>query len=385
MKKKILYWGPFTDRGIGTKKAILNSAFSVNKYSNKFEAIIIDAIGEWNSEAQNKYLKYLKLGPNIFNNLPRYGFIKSRLAFIQIFLVSFFKLKKLISSEKPEYLMIHLISSVPLLLFIIFDFKTKLLFRVSGKPNLNFFRSFLWKLSNKNIQNVFCNTYEQKKELIEKRIFSANKIQVLNDPVFILKNVVNERSDENLDKKFIKNNILLVGRLTRQKNFELVIKTFKDLKEKELQNYKIFIIGDGEQKNKLNELIINYKLEKNIFLLGSKENVNKYYFNSKIFIMSSLWEDPGFVLIEAAVNNCFIISSDCKSGPNEILENGKGGLLFRNNDVESLKKKLREYLNLKDKDMKQMKINVKKNIKKYSLIRHYKLLTKLIYDQENLI
>ena len=56
MKKKILYWGPFTDRGIGTKKAILNSAFSINKYSNKFEAIIIDAIGEWNGESQNKYL-----------------------------------------------------------------------------------------------------------------------------------------------------------------------------------------------------------------------------------------------------------------------------------------------------------------------------------------
>ena len=178
---------------------------------------------------------------------------------------------------------------------------------------------------------------------------------------------------------------MLVGRLTRQKNFELAIKAFKDLKEKELLNYKIFIIGEGEQKNKLNQLIINNKLEKNIFLLGQKKNVNKYYFNSKIFIMSSLWEDPGFVLIEAAVNDCFIISSDCKSGPNEILENGKGGLLFRNDDIESLKKKIREYLNLKNEDIKKMKINVKKNIKKYSLIQHYKLLTKLIYDQEKLI
>ena len=202
MKKKILYWGPFTDRGIGTKKAILNSAHSVNKYSNKYEAIIIDAIGEWSNQSQNKFVKYFKLGPNIYNNLPRYGFVKSRIAFLQIFFASFFKLKHLINLEKPEYLMIHLISSVPLLLFVFFSFKTKLLFRVSGKPNLNFFRAFLWKLSNKNIQNVFCNTHEQKKELIEKGIFSANKIHVLYDPVFSLNNILNERNKKNFDQKF---------------------------------------------------------------------------------------------------------------------------------------------------------------------------------------
>ena len=48
------------------------------------------------------------------------------------------------------------------------------------------------------------------------------------------------------------------------------------------------------------------------------------------FILTSLWEDPGFVLVEAAYNNLFIISSDCKNGPKEILDNGKRGLLFNN-------------------------------------------------------
>ena len=81
MKKKIFYWGPFTDKGIGTKKAILNSAKSINKYSSSYEAVIINAIGEWNNE-KNENVKYLNLGPNIFDGLPRYGFMKSRLAFI---------------------------------------------------------------------------------------------------------------------------------------------------------------------------------------------------------------------------------------------------------------------------------------------------------------
>ena len=52
--KKIFYWGPFTDKGIGTKKAILNSAKSINKYSSSYEAVIINAIGEWNNEKKMK-------------------------------------------------------------------------------------------------------------------------------------------------------------------------------------------------------------------------------------------------------------------------------------------------------------------------------------------
>ena len=382
MKKKIFYWGPFTDQGIGTKKAILNSVISINKYSSSYEAIIINAVGEWNSEKKNENIKYLNLGPNIFDSLPRYGFIKSRLAFIQIFITSFFKLKKLILKEKPDYLMIHLISSVPLILFILFNFKTKLLFRVSGKPNLNFIRTLLWRLSSNKIQNIFCNTKEQKNELIKNKIFSKEKIDVLYDPIFSVRNILKDRNDNNFDLKFKKNNILLVGRLTRQKNFELMIKAFRDLKNEELKNFKVYILGEGELKYKLNRLIISYNLSNNIFLLGSKKNVNKYYYRSKIFVMTSLWEDPGFVLIESAINNCFIISSDCKSGPREILENGKGGLLFKSNDINSFKETIRKYLNLNDQELKQMKINVKKNTRKYSMLKHYLLLKELIFKQE---
>ena len=271
MKKKIFYWGPFTDKGIGTKKAILNSVTSINKYSSSYEAVIINAIGEWNNEKKNENVKYLNLGPNIFDGLPRYGFMKSRLAFIQIFFSSFFKLKKLILKEKPDYLMIHLISSLPLILFILFDFKTKLLFRVSGKPNLNFIRSLLWKLSSNKIQNIFCNTKEQKDELIKNKIFLPEKIDVFYDPIFSVRNILKERKQSDFDVKFKKNNILLVGRLTRQKNFELMIKAFRDLRNKELKNFKVYILGEGELRDKLKKLIENYNLSDYIFLLGSKK------------------------------------------------------------------------------------------------------------------
>ena len=65
--------------------------------------------------------------------------------------------------------------------------------------------------------------------------------------------------------------------------------------------------------------------------MGFNNNIFPYMKKAKAFILSSLWEDPGFVIIEAALSNLFVISSDCKNGPNEFLLNGKAGLLYSSN------------------------------------------------------
>ena len=79
--------------------------------------------------------------------------------------------------------------------------------------------------------------------------------------------------------------------------------------------------------------------------------------------MTSLWEDPGFVLIEAALNNLPIISSNCKNGPNEIIRGNEGGILFENNNIDQLRDKIIEFLNLSENEITQKKIISKKNIK----------------------
>jgi len=73
------------------------------------------------------------------------------------------------------------------------------------------------------------------------------------------------------------------------------------------------------------------KLKNNIILLGYKENIFKYLKDARAFLLTSLWEDPGFVLVESAYCNIPIISSDCKNGPEEFLNYGKGGMLFKSN------------------------------------------------------
>ena len=73
--KKIYYWGPFVDNNIATVKAIYNSASSINRYSEKFEAFILNNIGEWDFaiNERNNYL-FHNIGKNILKFLPKYGF-----------------------------------------------------------------------------------------------------------------------------------------------------------------------------------------------------------------------------------------------------------------------------------------------------------------------
>ena len=109
--------------------------------------------------------------------------------------------------------------------------------------------------------------------------------------------------------------------------------------------------------------------------MGFSTNINQYMKRAEAFVLSSLWEDPGFVLIEAAMNNLFIISSDCKNGPKEFLDNGKGGFLFDSNKKDALLNSLIRFQSLdKNLDMNNYKLIAKKNCKNYTLLRHFKIM-----------
>ena len=264
-----------------------------------------------------------------------------------------------------------------MLLFYFNNFSTKLILRISGKPKINIFRLFIWKLTSKSVYKVFCPTNDTKNLLIKLKIFDPKIIFVLSDPVFQIDSLIKKRTETIEEKNFEKGNFILIGRLTNQKNFDLIIKAYAKLNQ-EIDIFKIFILGEGELYKRLQKNINKYKLQNKIFLLGKVKNVYKYLYQSKAFILTSLWEDPGFVIVEAALNNTPIIASNCNSGPAEILEKGKGGLLFENNNVEALIKSIKSFLNEDKKNIIKMSITVKKNIKKFSSFRHYRNLIKLL-------
>ena len=140
----------------------------------------------------------------------------------------------------------------------------------------------------------------------------------------------------------------------------------------------MILVGEGELKNKIQSEILNNNLSANIKLLDYKDNIYFYMKNSKAFILSSLWEEVGFVIVEAALCNTLIISSNCKNGPKEFLLGGKAGLIFENNTEDQLLNKLKEFNNFEQQDIYKKKLLAKKNVKQFTMFRHYLSLNKII-------
>jgi glycosyltransferase involved in cell wall biosynthesis len=378
--KKIYYWSPHLSNDIATIKSVKNSASSLKDFSNSYSVSILNAVGEWNENKnffENKKIDMIYLGKDIYNSLLRGSFIKSRYSYIKIFIFSFFPLVKILKKNQPDYLIVHLITSLPLFIYIIFNFKTNLILRISGLPKLNFLRLFFWEIANKKIHSIVCPSKATYEYLIKKNIFEKNKIFLIYDPIIDINELKIMRKKNIDDYNFCPNNIVLAGRLTKQKNFILFVNAFEKI-FKRFPDLRANIIGKGEEKNLLEEKIKNLKLSNKIQLLGYKENIYNYLFNSKFFILTSLWEDPGFVLVEAAMCNLILISSDCPNGPTEFLNNGHFGFLYKSNSIEDLVDKFTEAQNSSIEIINRKKFLAKKNCLNYTKFRHFRKMNSLI-------
>jgi len=379
MKKNIYYWSPCLNK-VGTVKATANSVNSLLRYSKDYNVRVIDVFGEWHEykkEFKNKNIETINLTFNYYKYLPKTGYVSSRISYIIIILISFFPLINLLKKNKPDFLIIHLVTSLPLILFNIFNFKTKLILRISGLPKLDFLRKKLWKFSSKSIFKITSPTKETLNHLERSKIFNSDKLINLPDPIIDInefrKKINDDRFKPEIELNF--DYFLSVGRFSKQKNFIYLINEFEKFLLKS-KNFKLLIIGGGEDESQLKKLVKNKGLEDDIFLLGRTENVFYYMKRAKAFVLSSLWEDPGFVLIESALSNLFVISSDCPNGPREILDYGKSGILYKSNSKNELAFSLEKYLSLDD--LKKQKVKTKKNAMKYTQFRHFLKLDKFL-------
>jgi glycosyltransferase involved in cell wall biosynthesis len=374
--KNIYYWCPFIGN-IATIKAVINSAYSLSKYSNNgFIPTIINSCGEWdrfNSTLNDKKI-IVKKFKNIFSiNTNTSGYFKSRITYIKIFLSCFFTLKNTLKKDEPEYLIAHLITSLPIFLYLIFNFKTKLVIRVSGKVKMNILRKILWKLCKKNISLITCPTQATQNDIIKLNLVEKSKVIYLPDPIIEINEIFKQKNNNSTDIKIKKNFFVMIGRYTRQKNHLLAIRCFKELIKKNL-DINLIIIGNGELKNEYLTEINYLNLENRIQLIDYQKNVSIYLSKSLGMISSSLWEDPGFVMIEAAACNTFIISSDCLNGPREFV-GSDNGILFNNDNIKSLEKSILKFLGMSDYEIKKKKINAKKKSINFTKLRHFKILS----------
>jgi len=141
-----------------------------------------------------------------------------------------------------------------------------------------------------------------------------------------------------------KNNIVLsVARLDKQKDHLTLLEAFK-LINKELKDTYLWIVGDGPLKNELMLFVNNNSLEKNIKFIGWQKNLDEYFSNADIFVLSSRREGFPYALIEALSFGLPVVCTDTPYGPREILEDGRYGFLVPMYDNIQLKEAVLELL-----------------------------------------
>lgn len=370
------FWSPHIDPQIATLKSVSNSINSLTKYKKKSKIFLINVFGEWDEYNFDSVDKIDLISNRSLKKRKFKGFFNSRFLYFSIFFLSYFPLKRILNRNKPDYLIIHLITSIPILLFIFNKFKTELILRVSGYPRLNIFRFLIWKIASTKIKYVICPTEETKNHLLKKKIFKDNQLIFIPDPILNIKKI-NILKREKLENKPAKPFFLSIGRFTKQKNHIFLLNFFAKNRQY-LKDTKLIIIGKGELEDSYNKIIKDGKLENNVEILRYKKNIFNYIYNAQCVISCSLWEDPGFVMVETAYVGTPIISSNCPSGPKEFIGNNENGFIYDLNDEKSFKKELDNFLNISKEQLFKKKIKAKKKSRMFTDYYNYKKLSNLL-------
>lgn len=143
--------------------------------------------------------------------------------------------------------------------------------------------------------------------------------------------------------------VLAAGRLINQKDFPTLLRAFKLVIQ--VKPARLVILGEGKDRGKLEKLVENLGISEHVEFLGFQRNPFKYMSKASVFVLSSLHEGFGNVLVEAMACGTPVISTDCKSGPGEIIENDKSGILVPVGDYRSLSKAIIKVLS--DESLRQ--------------------------------
>lgn len=194
----------------------------------------------------------------------------------------------------------------------------------------------------KKIDKLICVSEDSKKSVLNLYPETKEKLQVIYNPID--KDNIIKRSEEKIDINFDKNkiNIIAIGRLTKVKGFDILLQSHNKL-IKEGLDYNLIILGEGGERKNLEKYIKQNNLENNVKLLGFKENPYPYLNKTDIFISSSLYEGFSLVVAEAICLNKPVIATKC-TGPLELLENGKYGLITEVGNIEDLAEKMKKMI-----------------------------------------
>ena len=265
------------------------------------------------------------------------------------------KLKILIKEISPDYIVSFMGNLQPIL-----TFKPMIVSIRCNTDFFHFYRKILLKTIYKlpNVKKIITVSQEIEKKLNNN--YNLKKTKTIYNPID-LKLIKQELlAQKPVDFDYI----LGVGRLSRAKGFDILIKAFakSDLKSK----VKLIILGEGKERKNLEKLMFELGLGGQVLLSGIVDNPFIYMKYANFFILPSRYEGFPNVLLEALACETPVIATNCKTGPSEIIENEKNGLLIPVGDEKALKEAM-EKLFYNRELYKKLKANSSKSVEKYCI------------------
>ena len=363
-KKKLIVFIPSIEDG-GVEK---NLFLILNYISKKIGSIDLITFNNNNNYRFNKKI-------NIINPYLNFSFISNRTPkYIFCLLTLIYKIIK-----NKNYLILSFQANIYVIILAKI-FNIKIISRSNSSSagwSKNFFKQFIFSIFFKKADKIVVNSYDFKREMDKK--YNINSLCILNPFDF---RKIKLKSLEKTRKIYKKKNslkLIAVGRLTHQKDFLTLLKAMKLLDGKRI--FELIILGKGNEKIKLENYLLKEKLNKNVKLIGYQKNPFKFIRQADILLLTSLFEGSPNILVEALYLKKYIISTNCPTGPKEILSNGEYGSLVKTGDYKKIAKLL---INFKKNSNNKNKIEKGfKSLKKFDYRVNCEKYLKLVQNNIN--
>lgn len=332
MKRKLAVIVPSLNGG-GAEKVMVNVIRNLDKSKFDVRLILIKKEGP-----------YIKLIPD---DIMAVDLKSDRVRY------SIIKLVKELNSFKPDvilstlgHLNLALLGIRPLL-----KGNPKIIVREANTPSKSILKrkklfSHLYRYLYPRADLIIAQCKDMKNDIIESFKIDEKKIRYIYNPIDIEKIRESMECENPYDENAV--NILSVGRLTSQKGFDILIDALKTVAKK-IPNVHLTILGEGSLKNELQEHAEKLGIKEKISFIGFVDNPYPYYYFAETYVLSSRWEGFPNTLLEALACGTKVVATNCKSGPREILEENKYGILVKEGNVESLAKGIIQALSEENK------------------------------------
>ena len=234
----------------------------------------------------------------------------------------YFKIKKYIKKYSPDVLLA--VKNIPVSIFlkIILKNKFKLIIREAVNPKYSSItqRSLLSRIFVNNLKkllypkadNIIAISEGVKQSLVKNFRLDSSKIQTIYNPSADEKILSLAKEEVGLDLISDRPLIVSIGRLTKQKDHITLLKAFNEIHSN--IDCNLYIIGEGSERRNLEQFIKDNNIGDKVKLLGYQNNPWKFLSKSNLFVLPSIWEGFGNVIVESMLIGIPVVSSDCPSG-----------------------------------------------------------------------